>query len=86
LRRCSLCLCLHESWRPESEGCCDGECGKDAHGRSFPFRFEKPEKVVSAKFGWRLNLMWPFGESNAAAMRARKPAVMAGIMRPTPRG
>ncbi len=27
--------------------------------------------------------MWPFSESNAAAMRARKPAAMAGIIRPT---
>jgi hypothetical protein len=34
-----------------------------------PFRFEKPGKPLSTKFGLCLILMWPFGETNAAAMR-----------------
>jgi hypothetical protein len=31
--------------------------------------FEKRRKSLSAKFGWRLILLWPFNETNAAAMR-----------------
>jgi hypothetical protein len=31
-----------------------------------PFQFEKLRKLLSAKFGWRLILMWPFSETNAA--------------------
>jgi hypothetical protein len=26
------------------------------------------KKLLSTKFGWRLSLMWPFGETNVAAM------------------
>jgi hypothetical protein len=29
------------------------------------------EKLLSMKFGWRLIPMWPFSETNAAAMRAK---------------
>jgi hypothetical protein len=32
--------------------------------------FEKRRKSLSAKFGWHLILLWPFSETNAAAMRA----------------
>jgi hypothetical protein len=38
-----------------------------------PFRFEKPERALSTKFGKRLILKWPFSETNAAAMRVLKP-------------
>jgi hypothetical protein len=37
-----------------------------------PFRLEKPERALSTKFGQRLILMWPFGETNAAVMRTLK--------------
>jgi hypothetical protein len=37
-----------------------------------PFQFEKLRKLLSTKFGQRLILMWPFSETNAAAMRALK--------------
>jgi hypothetical protein len=33
-----------------------------------PFPFEKQGKLLSTKFGWRLILLWPFSETNAAAM------------------
>jgi hypothetical protein len=35
-------------------------------GHSFPVW--ETGKNLSAKFGWRLRLMWPFGETNVAAM------------------
>jgi hypothetical protein len=38
-----------------------------------PFRFETPERALSTKFDQRLILTWPFGETNAAAMRKLKP-------------
>jgi hypothetical protein len=41
-----------------------------------PFRFEKSRKVLSTKFGYRLIPMWPFSETNAAAMRTH------GVMKP----
>jgi hypothetical protein len=37
-----------------------------------PFPVEKRTKLLSPKFGWRLILLWPFDETNAAAMRAPK--------------
>jgi hypothetical protein len=42
-----------------------------------PFRFEKPRKALSTKFGQRLILLWPFGETNAAAMRTAPDAATA---------
>jgi hypothetical protein len=38
-----------------------------------PFQFDR-RNFLFAKFGWRLIPMWPFGETNAAAMRTLKPA------------
>src|SRR5258707_13167350 len=40
-----------------------------------PFQFDKDKKTpihVSTKFGRRLIFMWPFSETNAAAMRTLK--------------
>jgi hypothetical protein len=33
---------------------------------------KKTRKLLSTKFGWRLIFMWPFSETNAAAMRTVK--------------
>jgi hypothetical protein len=41
-----------------------------------PFQFEK-QKLLSTKFGYRLILMWPFSETNAAAMRTLKDTAYA---------
>jgi len=37
-----------------------------------PFQFEKTKQLLSAKFGQGLILMWPFSETNAAALRTLK--------------
>jgi hypothetical protein len=34
---------------------------------------------ISTKFGWRLIPMWPFSETNAAAMRASPPVCADGL-------
>jgi hypothetical protein len=34
-----------------------------------PFQFEKLGKLLPNEFGWRLILVWPFGETNAAVTR-----------------
>jgi hypothetical protein len=51
-----------------------------------PFQFEKPSlknrKILFAKSDQRLILVWPFGETNAAAQRARNtPAGPADTLR-----
>jgi hypothetical protein len=34
-----------------------------------PFRFEKPGKALPTKFGQRLILMWPFGETSGRTVK-----------------
>jgi hypothetical protein len=61
-------LCLHESRRPEGEGRNNDGCRKDAHGSFLSSLKNKLRKPLSTKFGKRLIFMWPFIETNAAAM------------------
>jgi hypothetical protein len=50
------------------------------HDHSFPEKLTFPDKLklLSSKFGERLIFMWPFGETNAAAIGTLKTRAGSG--------